>query len=351
LAEWNNFKPLENNSKPLEKKYIEDLCVVYVMYFDEEKGHVPLLICPDDKYKDNKKYMRPIKYHSIWFLPVDEQEALDHVDLEYKGFIFFGKKFLTKSKRKKRRAGLQEETPETIVIIVSLKNDIEIFGHDLIRELTLKIRENFDDKLFQIIESEIAKEEVIKTAKVKKIIENGTKVHDDLRELVANIITDYFSDVVKQTDIKSINQQKAISYLALKGIDVTHIFGPQGIEGFSNIKIFDPSKKSGPDFNFKNQFKIMQINVIEDSQELEIMVKNNTEKEINNAKVNITHVKDYFEKEIMNQEIDLWFPEEELLFISPIIPHINEYLFFIKNKNNKENFLSKRIDLNLIDKN
>jgi hypothetical protein len=294
--------------------------------------------------------MRPIKYHSIWFLPVEEQEALDHVDLEYKGFIFFGKKFLTKSKRKKRRAGLHEETPETIVIIVSLQNDIEIFGHDLIRELTVKIREKFEDKLFEVIESEIAKEEVIKTAKVKKIIEHGTKIHDELRELVSQIITDYFSDVVKQTDIKSINQQKAISYLALKGIDVTQIFGPQGIQGFSNIKIFDPTKKNR-EFNFKNQFKIMQINVIEDSQELEIMVKNNTEKEINNAKVNITHVKDYFEKEILNQEIDLWFAEEELLFISPIIPHIHEYLFFIKNKENKENLFSKKIDLNLLDKN
>lgn len=340
-----------NNSKPLEKKYIEELCVVYVMYFDEERGHVPLLIYPDDKYKNNKKYMRPIKYHSIWFLPIEEQEALDHVDLEYKGFIFFAKKFLTKSKRKKRRAGLEDETPETIVIIVSLQNDIEIFGDDLIRELTLKIRENFDDKLFEVIESEIAKEEVIKTAKVKKIIEKGTKIHDDLRDLIAKIINDYFSAVVKHTDIKSINQQKAISYLALKGLDVTQIFGPLGIEGFSNINIFDPRKKSSTEFNFKNQFEIIQINVIENSQELEIMVKNNTEKEITNAKVNITHVKDYFEKEIMNQEIDLWFPKEELLFISPIIPHINEYLFFIKNKENKVNFLSKKIDLNLLDKN
>ena len=54
-------------------------------FFDEERVHVPLLIYPHDKHKDDKKYMRPIKYHSIWFLPVDEQEALDHIDLEYKG--------------------------------------------------------------------------------------------------------------------------------------------------------------------------------------------------------------------------------------------------------------------------
>jgi len=71
-----------DNSNSSEKNPIEELCIVYVMYFDESRGHVPLLIYPDDKYKDDKKYMRPIKYHSIWFLPVDEQEALEHIDLD-----------------------------------------------------------------------------------------------------------------------------------------------------------------------------------------------------------------------------------------------------------------------------
>lgn len=337
------------NNKSSGNNPIEGLCTVYVMYFDEARGHVPLLIYPDDKYKNDKKYMRPIKYHSIWFLPLDEQEALDHIDLEYKGFIFFAKKFLSHSKRKKRRAGLQEETPETIVIIVSLPNDIELFGDDLIRELTLKIRENFENDLFKIIESEIAKDEVIKTENIKKTIKRGAEVHHKLRELIGNTVENYFSTVVHEIDIKSINQQKAISYLALKGVDVSYIFGPKGIEGFSTMKIFDPNKKAAKDFGSNNQFQIKNINIMEDSQEIEIMVKNNTDNEINNTTVNITHVKDFFEKELMNQEIELWFPGEELLFISPIIPHINEYLFFLKK--DKENLLSKQINLNLLKKN
>ena len=64
-------------------------------------------------------------------MSLNESDALDHIDLEFKGYTFFGKKFLTQSKREKRRSGLKEETPETIVIIASLsllklKND-----HDL----------------------------------------------------------------------------------------------------------------------------------------------------------------------------------------------------------------------------
>ena len=38
----------------------------------------------------------------------------------------------------------------------------------------------FDDKLFKIIESEIAKEQIVKTNQIKEIIEEGTKIKKDL---------------------------------------------------------------------------------------------------------------------------------------------------------------------------
>ena len=84
-----------------EKNPQEDLCVVYVLYFDEKKGQVPLLMYPDDRLRVDKRYMRPINFHPVWFL---ETEELDHIDLEYKGYAFFGKKFKIKSQRPKRRA-------------------------------------------------------------------------------------------------------------------------------------------------------------------------------------------------------------------------------------------------------
>ena len=62
---------------------------------------------------------------------------------------------------------------------------------------------------------------------------------------------------------------------------------------------------------------------------------------------------EYFEKELMNQEVDFWFPQEELLFVSPIVPHIDEYLFSIKKDDgsgNIQKILTQRIDLNQINK-
>ncbi|GAH01543.1 unnamed protein product, partial [marine sediment metagenome] len=64
------------DSSSSKKNPFEDLAVVYVMYFDEAQGHMPLLIYPVDEYRKNVTFMRPIKYHPIWFLSSDESDAL-----------------------------------------------------------------------------------------------------------------------------------------------------------------------------------------------------------------------------------------------------------------------------------
>ena len=332
------------------KNPLEELAVVYVLYFDEAQGHMPLLIFPEEKYKDDKAFMRPIKYHPIWFLSLDESDALDHIDLEFKGFTFFGKKFLTKSNREKRRSGLEEETPETIVIIVSLPDKIELFGDELIRLLTQEVKDKYEDKLFEIIASEILKEEVIKSPKIKKRIEKGVSIKKELRNSIEKITNTFFSDVIRNSDTTSIRMQKAIAYLAFKGIDVSHIYGKDYNGTFSNIQLFDPNIKGEVSFVDKKPFIILKINIIEDSQELEILVQNNSLHTIKGSVVRINHLKEYFEKELMIETIDTWDAQEELVFISPIIPYIEEYLFFIIDEVTNEKLLSKRIDLKLLKK-
>ncbi len=334
---------------PASNNNYEGLFDLYILYFDEEKGHLPLLMYPHDEFKEDKKFMRPIKYHSIWFLDV-KSGGLDHVDLEYKGWTFFGKKFLTQSKRIKRRAGLDEETPEVIVIIYAMPNDIAIFGEKIIKQIHDIVQGKYDDKLFKIISGEIAKDEIIKTPKVKKAVEEGTKIKEALKKDVLGIIEESFANTInKKSDLETLKKQKAISYLALRGIDVGSIGEDDDGTGFSNISLFDPNQSEEPTLEVKKPFTISDINVIEDSQEIEILVSNNTSKEIE-VSVKITHVKEFFEKEIMNQAVDLWYPDEELLFISPIIPHINEYLFFIIEEDNKNRLLSSKIDIDMLNK-
>lgn len=337
--------------RAVEKNPNEDLCVVYVMFFDEKRGQVPLLMYPDDRLRNDKRYMRPINYHPVWFL---ETEELDHIDLEYKGYTFFGKKFLAKSKRKKRRAGLEEETPETIVIIVSLPVEIDIFGDELIKILIEELRDNFEDKLFEVIESQIATEFVIKTQKIQERISQGTKTKVFMRELIDKTIKDYFSKAIeKRAESPSLKTQKAISYFSLKGFEFSPLSRLKGEGGFSNVEIFDSSKKTKDIVAPKSVLSITHLNFIENSQEIEITVQNNTDKDLTNVSVIITHVKEYFEKEVMTQKVDFWFPQEELLFVSPIVPYIDEYLVAIKQEDDNgiiEKIFTHRIDLKEIDK-
>jgi hypothetical protein len=331
-----------------EKNPFEELAIVYILYFDEAQGHMPLLIYPVETYKNDKTFMRPIKYHPIWFLSSNESDALDHIDLEFKGYTYFGKKFLTHSKREKRRSGLEEDTPETIVIIVSLPTDIELFGDELIRTLTKEVKDNYENKLFEVIESEILKDDVIQTPKIKEQIQIGEIIKKKLRNTIQKTTNSFFSDAIRKSDTTSTRMQKALAYLTIKGIDVTHIDTKDYKGSFSSIQLFDPHKQGEVNFVSKQPFIILRIDIIEDSQELEILVQNNSLKEIKGLIVRINHLKEYFEKENMIETIDNWFPQEELVFISPIIPQVDEYIFFIIDAVSNEKLLSKRIDINLL---
>ena len=339
------------NNTAVEKNPNEDLCVVYVLYFDEKKGQIPLLMYPDDRLRSNKKYMHPIHYHPVWFLETDE---LDHIDLEYKGYTFFGKKFLAKSEREKRRAGLKEETPETIVLIVSLPNEIDIFGDDLIRILTHNLRITFEDQLSEVIESQIASEMIIKTPKIQERISEGMKIKVFMRELIDNTIKDYFSKVIeKKSDASSLKAQKAISYFSIRGFEFSPLSSLKGENTFSNVDLFDPKKQVAVDLSTTTSLSIKNIYFIENSQEIEITVQNNKDKELNNISITITHVKEFFEKEVMTQQVDMWFPQEELLFVTPIVPYIDEYLFSIRQLDDggiDQKILTQRIDLKLVEK-
>ncbi|MFX1601417.1 MAG: hypothetical protein ACFFB6_12530, partial [Promethearchaeota archaeon] len=269
-------------------------------------------------------------------------------------YAFFGKKIHTKSKRQKRRAGLEEETPETIVIIVSLPVELEIFGDELVKRLTNELRDHFEDKLYEVIESEIASDTVIKTPKIQERISQGIKIKVFMRELIDKTVKDYFSKAIEtRSESPSLKTQKAISYFSLKGFEFSPLSNLKGESDFTNLDLFDSSKKQPEGITPRPELSITRLNFIENSQEIEITVQNNTDDELKNVSIIITHVKEYFEKEIMNQEVDLWFPQEELLFVSPIVPHIDEYLVSIKkidSSGNSQKILSQRIDLKLINK-
>ena len=47
----------------------EQLCEVFLLYFDEKLGHIPILVSPEEVIKKNEETMQILRIHSIWFLP------------------------------------------------------------------------------------------------------------------------------------------------------------------------------------------------------------------------------------------------------------------------------------------
>jgi len=247
-----------------------------------------------------------------------EQTLLDYIDLGYKDKLFFARKFLTIFKKKRQKEGPEYDHFETIVLILALPEDLSIVGGELLVKITTEILANFEGLLYKIIKSESYKKEIIKNEKIKKLIREGDSLSKELWQLIDQVCFNFFSSILRKTDPSSIKQQKAISFFTLMGI--------------TNEKV--------------GSLAIQEIRKTDDKSEIEIKAINNSDKEILNTSIKITHLKDYLEKEIMKEFIDVWYPNEELIIGFPVLPEENEYLLTIKKK--EDIMLSRKINLKLI---
>ncbi|MBY9010953.1 MAG: hypothetical protein KGD70_01120 [Candidatus Lokiarchaeota archaeon] len=136
--------------------------------------------------------------------------------------------------------------------------------------------------------------------------------------------------------------------LLFKGIHIDHIVINAQKKSFSKIRLFDYDRVVQQKFGIKDQFKITNINIINNFQEIEFIVKNNSNKEFNDLIVRITHIKEFFKTEGLNEKVEKCLPEEELLFITPVIRNTNNYLFSIIEEHSNRTIFSNKIDLELI---
>ncbi|MFX0009030.1 MAG: hypothetical protein ACFE9R_01840 [Candidatus Hermodarchaeota archaeon] len=325
----------------------EDLCEIYLLYFDEVIGHVFLLTCPKTINTLEKTKKSIIMHHPIWFLDFEDETTINRIDLEYKGVMYFARKFLVMSERLKKRSGSTEDLNDTVIVIITLSAELDIFGGELLNLLTNNLMSKFHNLFYKLIESEIAKLEIIKSRTVLELIEKGEKIKEEIRQLITSVCKSYFSSVIRQTDATSIKLQKAISYMIFKGIDIDHIVRESRDKEFSNIRLFDYDKISKKELETKERFELMNIHSMIEEQEFEILLKNIHNKPLNNLRVRITYIQDFFEKEILNERIEQCLPNEELLLVAPIPEKINEFVLTINKDLTKKKLYTRNIKLDL----
>ena len=166
------------------KNSFSESCEIFLFCFDDTIGHVPLLIRPENALDDDSGKLRLIKFHPIWFLELKDETTFNRIDIEYCNQMYLAKKFTIESGRVKKRGESFQKLGEIIVLILVLPTDFEVFGGELLDLLTKKLIEKFDKTLYHLIESEIAKLEIIKTENLINKIKKGDQIKEEINTII-----------------------------------------------------------------------------------------------------------------------------------------------------------------------
>ncbi|MHA1269472.1 MAG: CBS domain-containing protein [Candidatus Helarchaeota archaeon] len=322
---------------PLRTK--EPIYNVFLCYFDEARGHLPLYTYPA-RLKNDENELKIIKIHSIWFLDISLKNNLQHVDLEFHNKVYMAVKFLGKSWREKTRAGLEKETPETYVLILSIPKQFSFLGSELLMSLYSKIHIHAD-KLYILIKKELASYKVIKSEKDKTIIKEGKLIEEELNKYCENLLPDIPSDLEKFESIASSETRKnqKLAYLFLKELSQTPPSEPRKFE----ISVDEDLDRIREDRSlFIKPVIIKSIETIEGNQKLQLVLKNQT-KNLRDIRIQICKIEEFFETSCWETTVDVWYANEELIFKYPIADINDKFQINVENIQDRVKLLTKEI--------
>ncbi len=292
---------------------LEKLCVIYVAFFDEARGHQLLLVHPPE-LKNDAEFLqaesKTVFIHSIWWMGVDVQAELSHVDLEFGGRNYLAKKFLAPSHRAKKRSGMDENTPETVVIILSIPISLNPFGSDLLAKLYKAITARHMDEFSIAIEKAICDAKIIKSPHDKEACVAGQRILDSMTQTIRATLQDFAT----QIEVNASNEDekhRALAYLLYQDIKARPA-APKGegslFEAIEGSPIVDIGSAA------RSKITMTEALVKNDENKIHITLVNSSNDAINGCIVSIAYMEEFFEKYFYDVDVDFWFEGEELNF-------------------------------------
>ncbi len=292
---------------------LEKLCVIYLAYFDEARGHQLLLVHPPE-LKNDAEFLqaesKTIFIHSIWWMGVDVQAELSHVDLEFGGRNYLAKKFLAPSHRVKKRSGMDENTPETVVIILSIPINLNPFGDELLAKLYQAITAQHMDEFSTAIDKSICDAKIIKSPHDKEASIAGQKILDSMTKTIHLTLQEF----AKQLEVNVSSEEekrKALAYLLYQDIKARPATSKR--EGnFFEARTGSPIVDIGS--TARSKITMTEALVKNDENKIYVTLVNSSSEEICNCVVSIAYMEDFFEKYFYDVDVACWFAGEELNF-------------------------------------
>ncbi len=166
---------------------------IFIMHFDEINGNVPLLFFPDETTQNNEKFMDVFKFNSIWLLDSEDKTNDKYISLNYDGKIYLARVYRISSNLGRKESFPLENSSDTIMVTVVLPIELVSYGLDFLIVITELFFEDYKELLYYIFLSEILQENGVKAPKMRKIIEAGSHLKEQLRISIKTNQEKYFS--------------------------------------------------------------------------------------------------------------------------------------------------------------
>jgi len=329
---------LEKKSSPKSPKppgtTIGSYTQVFLCYFDEMRGHIPLVSYPDKNILFDEAATKPIFVHSVWFLSVEEQEDFDHIDLDYSDRTYLAKKFRVPTTRKKERAGSEKDDTETMVLIISVPSDLSVIGSHVLAKVYGAIQDTLTADLYKIVKGDIARAKPIKTIQLQQVIKEADVVIDKFYKLCEWILAPSTTSILNKLS-DSVTKQKALAYLML--VNGTSATGKNAGSG----GLFQHTTTAVP--SMLPPITVSSINFCRDKECIEVILENHMDEDIVGAKIMVSNVQGFFEKHFFEHDVEYWFSHEEIMLKFPFIKNMREYIITVDVDGKK--YLNKRLDI------
>jgi hypothetical protein len=287
---------------------------VFLFFFDEARGHLPLLTYPK-QLKNDPKEIQTIKIHPIWWLPEEDESPREPAVFEFGGRGYIAKKFHALSKREKHRSGMDSSTPETFVLAIGAPRDFVFLGQELLPLLYSRILSSVGDRLYVLCERELAIRKPLKAPGDKLKISDGDALEKNIWRICQESLPGLSVSRLQQRREVQTRLQRRMAQLFLEDIAAAPAQGVRSI--VLGSKADQSQARVTP--RRHESFQVIESEQDFEKKAIYLTIMNVTSEEmLEDVQVVISKVRGFFETETWETNVPVWNSGESVRFEAPV---------------------------------
>ncbi|MHA1966280.1 MAG: hypothetical protein ACW964_00635 [Candidatus Hodarchaeales archaeon] len=314
----------------------------YLYFFDEIGGHTPLFSFSKnpDEDKNERKILsiHPVWWHQEKFL---ESSKFLTLDLEMEGVVYSATLFFCKSKRKKKRFGMDSSKweKERFVLFVRSPSSVSFIAQEILYELKTRIQGNIGEKLCYLVENYFSTDE---KSDVREFFAQQSK---SIEQQLTNICQDLIpkAPIAKLEASLADEQQQPISQSsAVQAKEETKTKKLRfSIPKPKKVGKTIPKKKKIIE-SMPKRIKIIKIEQNPLNKYLQVTMCNKDSQTFTDVTITVIQSEEFFKKDVFQISVEKWIPGENVFIEFELIADLRK-IYFLRIEDEHEVLRIKRI--------